>query len=93
MDIDPESLTFRDRVIAYCCNVLPLVVVMFALSVVGLLITLYSLAVLESGSGAVVVATINVPGLIGLIVGTGYVLYNCRQRAAERDVSIDELTD
>jgi len=93
MDIDPESLTFRDRVVAYCCNILPLIVVMFALSVAGLLITLYSLAALDSGSNGVVIAAINIPGLLGLIAGFGYVLYHCRQRAIERDISIDELTE
>lgn len=91
MDADGDPLPFRTRLIAYLCDLLPIVVAGFALSLLGLLVTLYNLAVFDSDQGTFVTAVLSLPGLLALVTATGYVIYRCRREEADSEVDIDDM--
>ena len=91
-DHDPDdTLPFRTRLIAYFCNVLPVVVAGFALGLLGLAITLYNLTVFDSDQSTFVIAVLTLPGLLAFVTATGYVIYRCNRERADSEVDIDDL--
>jgi hypothetical protein len=91
MSADDDTLPLRTRFIAYFCNMLPVVVAGFALSLLGLVITLYNIAVFDGDQGTFVIAVLTLPGLSAFAVATGYVIYRCNQERPDEEVDIDEL--
>jgi len=67
-----------DGLITRLCQRQSELIVLFAMSWVGLVLTVGSLFLIELSATTEVVAMMNLVGLTGMIAWTGYVLYRCR---------------
>jgi hypothetical protein len=67
-----------DGLITRLCQRQSELIVLFAMSWVGLVLTVGSLFLIELSPTTEVVAMMNLVGLTGMITWTGYVLYRCR---------------
>ena len=67
-----------DAMLARLCARQAELIVIFALSCLGLVITVFTLLFIDLDGGTRAVAFLNVPGLVAMIAWTGYVLYLCR---------------
>jgi len=67
-----------DTVLARLCSRQAETIVIFALSCIGLVVTVLSILFIDLNPSTRIIAYLNVPGLIFLIALTGSILYLCR---------------